>query len=113
MRVFCYTYLTSSRNSLATGTPAVLVPSPNVTADHQTKNARALADVGAALLLPEADLDARFTDTVVALLADPAQRADMRREALAIAWPDAALHIARAVLALAPEASGDGSASSA
>ena len=52
----------------ATGTPSVLVPSPNVTADHQTKNARALSDAGAAVLLPEADLDARFDDNVVALL---------------------------------------------
>lgn len=91
-----------------TGTPSVLVPSPNVTADHQTKNARALADVGAAVLLAEADLDARFADAVVTLLADTDQLAHMRREALAIARPDAALQIARAVIALAspPAASG-------
>ncbi|MEL6616075.1 MAG: glycosyltransferase [Bacteroidota bacterium] len=89
-----------------TGTPSVLVPSPNVTADHQTKNARALADAGAAVLLPEADLDARFDAAVVQLLADPAQLAHMRREALTIARPDAAADSARAVIALAPEASG-------
>ncbi|MEM1057160.1 MAG: undecaprenyldiphospho-muramoylpentapeptide beta-N-acetylglucosaminyltransferase [Bacteroidota bacterium] len=87
-----------------TGTPSVLVPSPNVTADHQTKNARALAEAGAAVLLPEADLDARFGDAVIALLSDPASLAHMSREALAIARPDAAMEIARAVVALADSA---------
>ena len=33
--------------------PSILVPSPNVTADHQTKNAKVLADQGGAILLPE------------------------------------------------------------
>ena len=84
-----------------TGTPSVLVPSPNVTADHQTKNARALADAGAAVLLPEADLDARFEGDVIALLGSPTLLDQMRRKALAIARPDAAAEIARAVVALA------------
>jgi UDP-N-acetylglucosamine--N-acetylmuramyl-(pentapeptide) pyrophosphoryl-undecaprenol N-acetylglucosamine transferase len=84
-----------------TGTPSVLVPSPNVTADHQTKNARALADAGAAVLLPEADLDARFDADVIALLGAPALLDQMRRKALASARPDAAAEIARAVVALA------------
>ena len=87
-----------------TGTPSVLVPSPNVTADHQTKNARALADAGAAVLLPEADLDARFGDAVTALLRQPDSLASMREAALAIARPDAAESIAQAVLGLADDA---------
>ena len=85
----------------ATGTPSVLVPSPNVTADHQTKNARALADADAAVLLPEADLDARFDAAVLPLLHDAEARGRMADAALAIARPDAADDIARAVLALA------------
>ena len=40
----------------ATGSAAILVPSPNVAEDHQTANARALSEEGAAVLLPEADL---------------------------------------------------------
>ena len=87
-----------------TGTPSVLVPSPNVTADHQTKNARALADAGAAVLLPEADLDARFRDAVTALLRQPDTLAEMSRSALTIARPDAADEIAQAVLGLAAPA---------
>jgi UDP-N-acetylglucosamine--N-acetylmuramyl-(pentapeptide) pyrophosphoryl-undecaprenol N-acetylglucosamine transferase len=85
----------------ATGTPAVLVPSPNVTADHQTKNAAAMADGGAAVLLPQAELDARFADTVPPLLADPAARAALAAAALRLARPDAARTIADAVVALA------------
>src|SRR5690606_28368108 len=84
-----------------TGTPSVLVPSPNVTADHQTKNARALADSGAAVLLPEPRLADDFLQTVQDLLDDDARRATMRDAALAMALPDAATEIAHAVLALA------------
>ncbi len=83
-----------------TGTPSVLVPSPNVTADHQTKNAAALADAGAAVLLPEPRL-AAFLPTVQGLLADAGRLAGMKAAALAIARPDAARDIAEAVLALA------------
>ena len=85
----------------ATGTPAVLVPSPNVTADHQTKNARALADGGAALLVHEADLDAQFDAVVPPLLADVGRRLDMEESARQMARPDAARVIAGAVLELA------------
>jgi UDP-N-acetylglucosamine--N-acetylmuramyl-(pentapeptide) pyrophosphoryl-undecaprenol N-acetylglucosamine transferase len=87
-----------------TGTPSVLVPSPNVTADHQTKNARALAEAGAAVLLPETDLDARFEAVVPALLHDAAARRRMADAALAIARPEAAATIAEAVVALADAA---------
>jgi len=84
-----------------TGTPSVLVPSPHATADHQTKNALALSEEGAAVLLPEADLDARFEGTVPALLHDEARRQSMAAAALRIARPDAAHTIAEAVVALA------------
>lgn len=84
-----------------TGTPSVLVPSPNVTADHQTKNAKALADNGAAVLLPEPRLADEFLPTVQDLLDDDARLAAMRDAALAMARPDAATEIAHAVLALA------------
>ena len=84
-----------------TGTPSVLVPSPNVTADHQTKNALALVEADAAALLPEADLDAQFDDVVLPLLHDADARQRMADAALVIARPDAADTIASAVLALA------------
>ncbi|GAB5536283.1 MAG: undecaprenyldiphospho-muramoylpentapeptide beta-N-acetylglucosaminyltransferase [Rubricoccaceae bacterium] len=83
-----------------TGTPSVLVPSPNVTADHQTQNARALGD--AAIVLPESELATRFAAVVPALLANDAQLLDMQEAARAEARPDAAQTIAEAVIALSP-----------
>ena len=85
----------------ATGTPSVLVPSPNVTADHQTKNAAALADAGAAVLLPEPRLAGEFATVVLPLLHDAPRRAAMRAAAASVARPDAARTIAEAVVALA------------
>ena len=86
---------------MVTGTPAVLVPSPNVVADHQTKNARSMERTGAARLLPEDDLQARFVDVVHDLLGDPDARADMTAAAQEMARPEAAEAIARDVLTLA------------
>ena len=87
-----------------TGTPSILVPSPNVTADHQTKNAAALAEAGAAVLVPEHDLASRFDNAVLPLLRDPARLRAMRTAALEIARPDATGTIAEAVVALAETA---------
>jgi UDP-N-acetylglucosamine--N-acetylmuramyl-(pentapeptide) pyrophosphoryl-undecaprenol N-acetylglucosamine transferase len=86
---------------MVTGTPAVLVPSPNVVADHQTKNARSMERTGAARLLPETELTDRFADAVHALLADPDARAEMAEAAREMARPEAADTIARDVLTLA------------
>ncbi|MGE3619323.1 MAG: undecaprenyldiphospho-muramoylpentapeptide beta-N-acetylglucosaminyltransferase [Acidimicrobiia bacterium] len=80
------------------GLPAVLVPSPHVTADQQTANARRLVEAGAAVLVPDAQLDgARLVAEVDALLADPARRAAMSRAARAWARPDAADAVAALV----------------
>ena len=86
-----------------TGTPAVLVPSPNVVADHQTKNAKSMERTGAARLLPESDLSARLTDVVTDLLNDAEARTEMAEAARTLARPDAAEIIARDVLALADQ----------
>jgi len=86
---------------LVTGTPAVLVPSSNVVADHQTKNARSMERGGAARLLPESDLMNRFVDAVRNLLDDPEARTEMAEAAREMARPKAADRIARDVLTLA------------
>ena len=69
----------SSCNEIAaSGTPAVLIPSPNVTDNHQEKNARVLADRGGAVLLLEKDCTAQVLyDTVKMLLADQRRRDQM------------------------------------
>jgi UDP-N-acetylglucosamine--N-acetylmuramyl-(pentapeptide) pyrophosphoryl-undecaprenol N-acetylglucosamine transferase len=79
----------------------VLVPSPNVVADHQTKNARSMERTGAARMLPETDLDDRIVPMIRDLLTDDAARTDMAAAAREAAQPDAAEIIARDVLALA------------
>lgn len=52
------------------GKPCILVPSPNVAEDHQTKNAMALAERGAALLVTDADAREKLTDSVLSLMKD-------------------------------------------
>lgn len=66
----------------ASGTPCILIPSPNVTNDHQMKNAKILADRGGAILLPEGeDMGQKLYDAVTSLLADQ-NRQNQMSEAL-------------------------------
>ncbi|HWE59028.1 MAG TPA: UDP-N-acetylglucosamine--N-acetylmuramyl-(pentapeptide) pyrophosphoryl-undecaprenol N-acetylglucosamine transferase [Solirubrobacteraceae bacterium] len=86
----------------AAGRPSVLIPYPYATADHQTLNARYLADAGAAVVIPDAELDhERLRTEVDVLLANPARLEDMERAALGLARPHAAAVIASEVLAAA------------
>jgi len=84
----------------AAGRPAVLVPSPNVTADHQTKNARYFEQGGGAVVLSEAEID-RTAEVVGSLLADEGRLAGMGAAMLELARPDAADVIAEELIALA------------
>ena len=75
----------------ASGTPCVLIPSPNVTDNHQEKNARALEAQGAAIVLLEKDCTAqRLYDEITALLQDPARYAAMGKALYSMAVPDSA-----------------------
>ena len=86
----------------ALGLPAILVPLPGARGDEQTANARVLADAGAAVLLPEAELTPeRLVREVSHLLADPAGSGPWPRSARALATPDAAERLVDLVLALA------------
>ncbi len=69
----------SSCNEIAAaGVPAILIPSPNVTDDHQTKNARVLAERGGAVLMHEKDCTAEgMYEEIKALLSDDSRRAAM------------------------------------
>jgi UDP-N-acetylglucosamine--N-acetylmuramyl-(pentapeptide) pyrophosphoryl-undecaprenol N-acetylglucosamine transferase len=83
------------------GKPAVLVPSPHVTADHQTKNAMALVDHGAARLVADADAVAQLLPTALDLLDDAKALADLQKGLEAFAQPDAAHRIASIMVELA------------
>ena len=77
------------------GVASVLVPYPHATDDHQTGNARFLADAGAAILVPQSSLNA---DKLAGLLTDFSQQRDMLGEmagrARELALPDAAHRVA-------------------
>jgi UDP-N-acetylglucosamine--N-acetylmuramyl-(pentapeptide) pyrophosphoryl-undecaprenol N-acetylglucosamine transferase len=86
----------------AHGRPAVLIPYPHATADHQTENARWMEQAGAAVVVPDGELTpARLAQEVGRLLADPGRLASMARASAGLARPDAARTIAAEVLAAA------------
>jgi UDP-N-acetylglucosamine--N-acetylmuramyl-(pentapeptide) pyrophosphoryl-undecaprenol N-acetylglucosamine transferase len=86
----------------AHGRPAVLVPYPHASADHQTTNARWMADAGAAVIVPDAELTGpRLAREVAALLADRGRLTAMARASAGLARPRAAAEIADEVLAAA------------
>lgn len=86
----------------AIGRPAILIPYPHATADHQTGNARWLVDAGAAVVLPDAECTAeRLRALIDELLGDPPRLARMAEAARTVARPDAAERIAQAVAELA------------
>ncbi|WP_439105690.1 undecaprenyldiphospho-muramoylpentapeptide beta-N-acetylglucosaminyltransferase [Congregibacter sp.] len=77
-----------------TGRPSILIPLPYAIDDHQTANARFLADAGAAQLLPQKDLPGQLEAVLRALLADANALANMSSAALGCARPDATQAIA-------------------
>ena len=83
----------------AAGKPALLVPYPYATADHQTKNARYFERGGGAVVVPEGELDLRHQ--VDALIADPPRLAAMGEAMRRLARPDAADVVAEELIALA------------
>jgi UDP-N-acetylglucosamine--N-acetylmuramyl-(pentapeptide) pyrophosphoryl-undecaprenol N-acetylglucosamine transferase len=84
----------------AAGTPAILVPYPHATADHQALNARHFERGGGAVLVREEELD-RVPEIVDELLDDPERLRTMRDAMRALAKPDAAEEIADELLELA------------
>jgi UDP-N-acetylglucosamine--N-acetylmuramyl-(pentapeptide) pyrophosphoryl-undecaprenol N-acetylglucosamine transferase len=85
----------------AWGLPNVLVPLPTAAADHQTYNARVLAQAGASVLLPQAELSPQHLETVVGeLLRDPVRRQEMAARALARGRPYSAQEIVSNLLTL-------------
>lgn len=86
----------------AAGVPSILVPFPYATADHQALNARHFESGGAAVVVPDDQLDGpRLAREVGALLADESRLRAMGRAARELARPDAAEAIAREVVAIA------------
>ena len=86
----------------ACGLPAIVVPYPYATANHQTKNAQAMQKTGAAILIKDKELTGeRLAKTVISLLEDEKSLAQMANASRQLGKPDAAEEIAKAVLSLA------------
>jgi UDP-N-acetylglucosamine--N-acetylmuramyl-(pentapeptide) pyrophosphoryl-undecaprenol N-acetylglucosamine transferase len=84
------------------GKPAILIPLPTAADDHQTVNARELADAGAALVLPQRQTSpAQLAETMRTLLDDAAARARMSAAARTLGRPTAHADIADALESLA------------
>lgn len=82
------------------GKPVILVPSPNVAEDHQRKNALALSDRDAAVMILDADAAAKLPEAIVRLSDDSGARDRLSRNILAMALPDSDEKIVDAVLEL-------------
>jgi UDP-N-acetylglucosamine--N-acetylmuramyl-(pentapeptide) pyrophosphoryl-undecaprenol N-acetylglucosamine transferase len=85
----------------AAGKPAVLVPYPHATADHQLKNAQYFERAGGASIVPDDEAAVRVPRVVADLLGDPARLAAMGEAMRAAARPDAAERIADELVELA------------
>ena len=82
---------TSLAEITALGIPTILIPSPYVTHDHQTKNAQSLVNKGAALMIKESELNGKVLfENIQAMMADPKKQAQMAANAKKAGVPDAA-----------------------
>lgn len=79
------------------GKPVVFVPSPNVAEDHQTKNAKAIVDEGAAVLLKDVEAIGKLKETVDNLFLDPLKAKKMGENIKKLAKPEAAKEIVKAL----------------
>ena len=86
------------------GKASILVPSPNVAEDHQTKNARALSDKNAAVFCADKDARAQLADIAISLVNDHRKLAMLEQEVKKMAFYDSAEVIAKIVIGEAESA---------
>lgn len=91
--------LSVSELSIA-GKPTVFVPSPNVAEDHQSKNASALVENDAAVLVKDADARKELIDHAIALVNDEARKESLSKNIKAMAKPNAAEDIVEEIVKL-------------
>lgn len=71
------------------GKPTILVPSPNVTEDHQTKNAKALVQANAAILVKDIEASQKLESCFLGLVADAKRQAELSEAIIKLGIPDA------------------------
>ncbi len=90
----------------AAGRPAIFIPSPHVAEDHQTKNAKAFVDKGAAVLVPDDKAKSELSDAVMGLLKDPSERERLASNMKEVAFTDSAGRIAEEAIETMEKKSG-------
>ncbi len=92
------------------GRPSILIPYKHATGDHQTVNAQALTEAGAAIRIPESKLTVEaMSDAILSILDSPKGAEQMARAAVSVSKPDAAEELAHIVEQLAEGAGNEGS----
>ena len=76
------------------GKPVVFIPSPNVAEDHQTKNAKAITDKNAAILIKESDLETQFETAFDSLMSSSEKRQEISKNIKQLALVNATKDIA-------------------
>jgi UDP-N-acetylglucosamine--N-acetylmuramyl-(pentapeptide) pyrophosphoryl-undecaprenol N-acetylglucosamine transferase len=100
--LLCRSGASTVAEATAAGKPAIFVPFPQAADDHQRRNAEAIAQPGAAVLVPQAELTPeRLTEVITQLFANPARLKQMAERARALSHHDAAGRVARMVAELA------------
>jgi UDP-N-acetylglucosamine--N-acetylmuramyl-(pentapeptide) pyrophosphoryl-undecaprenol N-acetylglucosamine transferase len=103
--ILCRSGASTVAEIAAAGKPAVFVPFPLAADDHQRRNAEAMENAGAAIVIEETRLDEVWlVDTICALLEDPVRLAKMSIAAQAMSHPDAAKDIAELAARIAESA---------
>src|SRR5688572_3249036 len=85
--------------------PVILVPSPNVAEDHQTKNAKALTEKNAAIMVSDKDADATLVDAALRLIVDAKRMSQLEENISKLAKPEATNDIVNEIEKLLDEKS--------
>ena len=97
----CRAGATTLAELMQAGLPSVLVPLPSAAADHQTANAKSMAEAGASIVCSEERMEENLLDIIVGLIRDPSRLLDMAQHARSLGRTDATAVLADAVLDLA------------
>ncbi len=79
------------------GKPVILIPSPNVAEDHQTKNARALENKNAAVMVPDNEARKKLVPEVVGLMSDEQKQKSLAKNIRSMATPDSTKDIVKVI----------------
>ncbi len=91
----------SSVSELAiVGKPTIFIPSPNVAENHQTKNAKSIADKNGAILIKESELDIRFEDVFSEIINNENLQKELSQNIKSLAKPDATKDIVDEIVKL-------------